>query len=293
MRTIAVVNQKGGSGKTTTAVNLAAALARSMADDQQVLLIDLDPQANTTAVFLGVPFAAGPQQAPVVYEILMERASVTDVVRRVTLPATRLSADKARCAPEGSLDILPAHLNLAAAELELVTAFERERRLARALAPILDGYDFIVIDCPPSLSLLTVNALMAATDVLIPVDPGLFPLVGLGILLRLRSGQALRTVEMVRQSNSGLQVSGVLPTFADHTVLARDSQRQLRQEFGNLVLEPIPRRVALSEANAAGKDIFAYAPASAGAQAYGHLAAEVVRRAHSGSHVQVPRPSEG
>ncbi len=277
MRTIAVVNQKGGSGKTTTAVNLAAALARGMADDQQVLLIDLDPQANTTAVFLGVPFAAGPQQAPVVYEILMERASVTDVVRRVTLPATRR-------APEGSLDILPAHLNLAAAELELVTAFERERRLARALAPILDRYHFVVVDCPPSLSLLTVNGLMAATDVLIPVDPGLFPLVGLGILLR--------TVEMVRQSNSGLQVSGVLPTFADHTVLARDSQRQLRQEFGDLVLEPIPRRVALSEANAAGKDIFAYAPASAGAQAYGHLAAEVVRRAHSGSHVQAPCPSE-
>ena len=277
MSIITVVNQKGGSGKTTTAVNLAAALARGVADDQQVLLIDLDPQANTTAVFLGVPFAAGPQQAPVVYEILMERASVIDVVRRVTLPAT--------CrAPEGSLDILPAHLNLAAAELELVTAFERERRLARALAPILDRYHFVVVDCPPSLSLLTVNALMAATDVLIPVDPGLFPLVGLGILLR--------TVEMVRQSNSGLQVSGVLPTFADHTVLARDSQRQLRQEFGNLVLEPIPRRVALSEANAAGKDIFAYAPASAGAQAYGHLAAEVVRRAHSGSHVQAPCPSE-
>jgi chromosome partitioning protein len=284
MSIITVVNQKGGSGKTTTAVNLAAALARGMADDQQVLLIDLDPQANTTAVFLGVPFAAGPQHAPVVYEILMERASVTDVVRRVTLPATCLSADKARRAPEGSLDILPAHLNLAAAELELVTAFERERRLARALAPILDRYHFVVVDCPPSLSLLTVNALMAATDVLIPVDPGLFPLVGLGILLR--------TVEMVRQSNSGLQVSGVLPTFADRTVLARDSQRQLRQEFGNLVLEPIPRRVALSEANAAGKDIFAYAPASAGAQAYGHLAAEVVRRVHSGSHVLAPCPSE-
>ncbi len=214
----------------------------------------------------------------------MGGASVTGGVRRVTLPATCLSADKARRAPEGSLDILPAHLNLAAAELELVTAFERERRLARALAPILDRYHFVVVDCPPSLSLLTVNGLMAATDVLIPVDPGLFPLVGLGILLR--------TVEMVRQSNSGLQVLGVLPTFANHTVLARDSQRQLRQEFGNLVLEPIPRRVALSEANAAGKDIFAYAPASAGARAYGHLAAEVIRRAHSGSHVQVPCPSE-
>jgi chromosome partitioning protein len=260
--TIAVVNQKGGSGKTTTAVNLAAGLARR-AGRGQVLLVDLDPQANATAVFLGVPFAAGPQQAPVVYEALLEKATASDVVRQVTLSA-------AGSAPGGSLDVLPAHLNLAAAELELVTAFERERRLARALAPVLHRYTFIVVDCPPTLSLLTVNALMAATHVLIPVDPGLFPLVGLGILLR--------TVEMVRRSNPCLRTLGVLPTFVDRTVLARDSQKQLREEFGGLVLALIPRRVALSEANAAGKDIFAYAPGSDGARAYACLVEEVARR---------------
>jgi len=281
MSVIAVVNQKGGSAKTTTAVNLAAALARGAGDGQPVLLVDLDPQANATAVFLGVPFAAGPQQAPVIYEVLVEKAAVTDVVRRVKLPATAH-------VPAGSLDILPAHLNLAAAELELVTAFERERRLARALAPVLDRYHCVVIDCPPSLSLLTVNALVAATDVLIPVDPGLFPLVGLGILLR--------TIEMVRRSNASLQVLGVLPTFAEHTILARDSQRQLREEFGELVLNSIPRRVAFGEANAAGKDIFAYAPGSDGAQAYGDLAAEVVQRIHNGKveeeRTQLSRPSD-
>jgi chromosome partitioning protein len=263
MRTIAVVNQKGGSGKTTTAVNLAAALAREATSGGRVLLVDLDPQASATAVFLGVRFAAGPQEGGMIYEVLVEKADAADVIRRVVLPT-------AGPGHKNTLDILPAHLNLAAAELELVTAFERERRLARALTSILDRYRFVVIDCPPSLSLLTVNALMAATDVLIPVDPGLFPLVGLGILLR--------TVDMVRLSNAGLQVLGVLPTFADRTILARDSQRQLQQKFRNLVLAPIPRRVALGEANAAGKDIFAYASDSDGAQAYGHLAAEVVRR---------------
>ena len=201
-----------------------------------------------------------------IYEVLVEKADATDVIRRVVLST---AGPGHQC----TLDILPAHLNLAAAELELVTVFERERRLARALTPILDRYRFIVIDCPPSLSLLTVNALMAATDVLIPVDPGLFPLVGLGILLR--------TVEMVRRSNASLQVLGVLPTFADRTILARDSQRQLQQEFRELILAPIPRRVALGEANAAGKDIFAYAPCSDGAQAYRHLATEIVRRVRS------------
>jgi chromosome partitioning protein len=261
--TIAVVNQKGGNGKTTTAVNLAAGLARR-AGRGRVLLVDLDPQANATAVFLGVPFAAGPQQVPVVYETLLEKASADDVVRQVTLSTTEE-------APVGNLDVLPAHLNLAAAELELVTAFERERRLARVLDSVLHRYAFVVVDCPPTLSLLTVNALMAATGVLIPVDPGLFPLVGLGILLR--------TVEMVRRSNPCLRTLGVLPTFVDRTVLARDSQRQLREEFGSLVLVPIPRRVALSEANAAGKDIFAYAPGSDGARAYACLMEEVVRRA--------------
>ena len=263
MHVIAVVNQKGGSGKTTTAVNLAAALARGMTNGHRVLLVDMDPQANATAVFLGVPFAAGPQQAPTIYEVLMERSAPGEVVQSVSLPPNGRI-------PGGDLHVLPAHLNLAAAELELVAAFEREKRLARALSALRDDYSIVVLDCPPSLGLLTVNALMAATHVLIPVDPGLFPLVGLGILLR--------TVEMVRQSNTGLRVLGVVPTFADRTVLSRDSQAQLRQEFGDRLLPAIPRRVVLGEANAAGQDIFAYAPRSEGAKAYAHLAMEVVRR---------------
>lgn len=260
---IAVVNQKGGSAKTTTAVNLAAALARGLTNGHRTLLIDLDPQANATAVFLGVPFAAGPQQAPMVYEVLMEKASPVEVIRQVTLPANGQ-------VPAGTLDILPAHLNLAVAEMELVAVFERERRLAKALIALGDRYPVIIVDCPPSLSLLTVNALMAASDVLIPVDPGLFPLVGLGILLR--------TVEMVRRSNPVLKVLGVVPTFTDRTVLCRDSQAQLRERFGALMLESIPRRSAIGEANAMGKDIFTYAPQTDGARAYARLALEVVRR---------------
>jgi len=259
--TIAVINQKGGSGKTTTAVNLAAALARGLVGDRlRVLLIDADPQANATAVFLGVPIAAGPQQGPMIYEILMEKAPPDEVIRRVALPP-------AKHTPEGALDILPAHLNLAVAEVELVALFERERRLARALAPL--DYDLMIIDCPPSLSLLTVNALMAATDVIVPVDPGLFPLVGLGILRR--------TIEMIRRSNRTLRLTGILPTFADRTALFRDSYAQLKAEFGDLVLPSIPRRVALGEANAAGQDIFAYAPSSAGAQAYLQVADALLR----------------
>ncbi len=263
MHVIAVVNQKGGSGKTTTAVNLAAALARGMTNGHRVLLVDMDPQANATAVFLGVPFAAGPQQAPVVYEVLMERTGPAEAIQSVDLPPNGQI-------PGGRLHVLPAHLNLAAAELELVAAFEREKRLARALSTLEDDYSLVILDCPPSLGLLTVNALMAATHVLIPVDPGLFPLVGLGILLR--------TVEMVRQSNTDLQILGVVPTFADRTVLSRDSRAQLEQEFGDRLLPAIPRRVALGEANAAGQDIFAYAPRSEAAKAYARLTREVMSR---------------
>ena len=192
-----------------------------------------------------------------IYEVLMETASPDEVVRRITLPSTKHT-------PEGALGVLPAHLNLAVAEVELVALFERERRLARALAALESDYDLIIVDCPPSLSLLTVNALMAATDVVVPVDPGLFPLVGLGILRR--------TVEMVRRSNRNLRLTGILPTFADRTALFRDSHAQLKAEFGDLVLPPIPRRVVLGEANAAGRDVFAYAPSSAGARAYRQVA---------------------
>jgi chromosome partitioning protein len=165
---------------------------------------------------------------------------------------------------------LPSHLDLASAELELVNVFERERRLRRALEPIVADYDYMVIDCPPSLGLLTLNALMAATEVLVPVDPGLFPLIGLNLLRK--------TIDMVRQANPALRVLGVVPTLVDRTALARDTQNELTSAFGDRLLPAIPRRVAIGEAHTAGLDIFAYDSNNEGAQAYAELFKEIIRR---------------
>ncbi|MDX1663317.1 MAG: ParA family protein [Candidatus Promineifilaceae bacterium] len=266
-RIIAIANQKGGTGKTTTAINVAAGLARMLTargDERRVLLVDADPQANATAVFLGVPFAAGPRQPGqgTMYEVVLGEMEARAAVREAQLSP----------GAEGpvSLDILPAHLDLASAELELVNAFERERQLQAALEPLLDDYAFVVVDCPPSLGLLTVNALMAATEVLIPVDPGLFPLIGLNLLQK--------TIAMVRRANPRLQILGVVPTLLDRTALARDTSEELEEAFGARLLPPIPRRVAVGEAHAAGQDIFAYDAANDGAAAYGALIKEIVTR---------------
>lgn len=259
-RIIANANQKGGVGKTTLAVNLSGGLVRANPNNR-VLLIDADPQANATAVFLGIPFAAGPRtDVDTMYEVLVEQIPANEAIQRITLAGNT----------GGVLDILPSHLDLASAELELVNIFERERRLRRALAPIKHQYDYIIIDCPPSLGLLTLNALMAATEVLIPVDPGMFPLIGLNLLNR--------TIEMVRQSNPALQILGVVPTLQDRTALARDTIGQLEQAFGDRLMSAIPRRVAIGEAHVAGQDIFIYDANGDSAEAFAALLQEVIGR---------------
>lgn len=264
-RIIATANQKGGVGKTTLAINLSGGLVRANPNNR-VLLVDADPQANATAVMLGIPFAAGPRsEAETMYEVLVKELPAIDAIHRI-----ELAGDADSKSAVGELDILPSHLDLASAELELVNIFERERRLRRALEPIQDMYDYIVIDCPPSLGLLTLNALMAANEVIIPVDPGIFPVIGLNLLNR--------TVEMVRQSNPSLQILGVVPTLQDRTALSRDTLDQLRQAFGNKLLPAIPRRVSIGEAHAAGQDIFIYDTNGDGAEAFSALLQEVIKR---------------
>ena len=263
-RIIAFANQKGGTGKTTSAINVAAGLARGVSNGKRVLLVDADPQANATATFLGVPFAAGPQEHPTIYEVLMGRAETTHVLRAVELPQRGQ-------VPAATLDVLPAHLNLAAAELELVAEFQRENRLRDALAPLLDNYHFVIIDCPPSLGLLTLNALMAASEVIIPTEPGYFPLIGISLLQR--------TIDKVRRVNSSLRISGVLPTMSVGTALARQTRQALTDQFNSLVLPSIPRRVSIAEAVAVGKDIFAYEPLTHdGANAYAAVVKEILNR---------------
>lgn len=249
-RVIALANQKGGVGKTTTAVNLSVELARL---GERVLLIDADPQANA-AMHMGL----NP------YEL---EYTIYDVLHN-----SNKSAEFAIREAEPGLDILPSTLDLSAVEWELASVFERERILKKTLAPVLSRYNYVLIDCPPALGLLTFNALMAASEVLIPLQVEPFAVRGLA--------QLQQTIEIVRSGNPDLEIGGVICTMFDtRNGLSSAIEAQIRDRFGPLVFNTvIPRNVALSEAAGAGKPIQTYDASSRGANAYRALAEEVIAR---------------
>ncbi len=251
-RVIAVANQKGGVGKTTTVINLSAYLADA---GKRVLAVDIDPQGNTTTG-LGVDKGACDVSA---YDVLLESAPVMAAVVATEVP---------------SLHVLPATLDLAGAEIELTGVEHREQRLARALAPIRDRYDFVFVDCPPSLGLLTLNALTAADGVMIPIQCEFFALEGLT--------QLLATIEWVRrQTNPGLELDGVVLTMFDgRTNLSVQVAQEVQRHFGAKVYRAVvPRSVRLSEAPSHGLPISRYDPRSKGAVIYEDLAKEVLLNA--------------
>ncbi len=248
--TIAVVNQKGGVGKTTTVVNLATYLALA---GRHVLLVDLDPQGNATSG-LGIDRN---ELAGSVYDAIVEDRPISEL---------------ARPAAVDGLEIVGASTALAGVEVALAPLPQRERRLSRALAPLRDEYDVILLDCPPSLGLITVNALTAADAVLIPIQSEYYALEGLG--------QLVATIRLIREHlNPDLAIKGVVLTMVDpRTRLSMDVIAEVRRHFGEKAYETVvPRSVRLSEAPSYGKPIALYSPESKGAAAYRLLAAEFLR----------------
>ncbi len=250
-RTFAIVNQKGGVGKSTTAVNLGASLAFL---SRRVLLVDIDPQGNSTS---GVGISKAGLETSI-YQVLMAEEPLQRAIRST---------------PTERLDVVPADLRLAGAEVELVSQIARETKLRTVLAPARERYEIILVDCPPSLGLLTINALTAADACLIPVQCEYYALEGLT--------QLMDTISLIRRHlNPTLRVAGVVLTMTDpRTKLSEQVADEVRRHYKDLVFTTeIPRSVRLAEAPSHGQPILTYAPTSRGTQAYIHLAEELLER---------------
>ena len=249
MKKIAFCNQKGGVAKTTSAVNIAAYLALN---NQRTLLIDLDPQANATS---GVGIDKNNLQNSI-YEVLQDRAGIEEATIKTSLEF---------------LSIVPSNINLTGAEIEMVNVMSREYRLKKALEKVKDKYDFVVLDCPPSLGLLTVNGLSAADSVIIPIQCEYYALEGLS--------QLVNTVNLIKENlNEHLQIEGVLMTLADYrTNLTKEVIEEVKQYFGDKVFNAvIPRTIKLTEAPGFGKPIALYSKESIGAKKYEEVTYEIL-----------------
>ena len=256
-RVISIANQKGGVGKTTTAINLAAALA---ACELKVLLVDSDPQGNSTT---GVGVTKAPERKTL-YDALLGESALEDTIQKTDF---------------ADLDLVPADQNLVATNLDLVDQEQRESRLQKALASVRDKYNYVIVDCPPALDLLTLNALVASDSVLVPIQCEFFALEGIS--------QLMDTIDRLKTAfNPNLKVEGVLLTmYDDRTNLTKQVETDLREFFGSEVFKTvIPRSIRLAEAPSFGKSILAYDPRSRGAEAYIQLAKEVL------AHEQRARP---